>query len=379
MSCQFDSCDATHGGGIAVAPQGVGPDSSWPTLVHCEVNNCHVTEFGGGIYSNLSIMVEGGTLTDNAAGYDGGGLYSQGDSVLIKSVLVFGNHADQHGGGICLNASGTLRNCTLSGNTTYYDGGGLCCANPGQWGCSGDANLEHCEFSGNSGENGGGAITCGGFWHCCTFENNAATVDGGGGCASYGAIHNCRFLDNQAGAEGGGLSFNTGTLEGCDFLGNVSGGGGGGLQIGNAYQGSSTVTGCRSTGNRADRGGGVDFMLGSDNVGFDHCTFAGNSARLGGGIFVNESSQPTLRYSVVSGNCADSLGAMLFTEHSSSTANFVCSAVDSSGIAGSGAVTYTGPQVFTRGRAAYIQHSILAVNCADSLGPTLFTEPRILG
>jgi hypothetical protein len=122
---------------------------------------------------------------------------------------------------------------------------------------------------------------------------------------------------------------------------------GGGIVIGSGTLYSSNVTGCRITGNRAIHGGGAAFFIGADGVTFERCTIAGNTASLGGGLFVNESAQPTIRYSIVSGNCADSLGAMVYTQYPGSTADFVCSAVDSSGVAGLGSVTYTGPQVFT--------------------------------
>jgi hypothetical protein len=346
VSCRFESCEATRGGGLAVAAPSSGPDSLMVALVDCVVNNCRADDYGGGVFGDLhtSIRIRGGALTDNTA-HLGGGLYSESDSVLVENAVISGNQATSYGGGVYLGYYGTLRTCTFTGNTAGW-GGGLYCSSPSQWGCSGHANLEHCAFSGNLASYGAGAYTCGWFWHDCTFEGNVSSVSGGGGAASYGAVHDCRFLDNQAGAEGGGLWFNTGTLEGCDFLGNVAGGGGG-MSIGNGYLVSSYVTGCRFTGNKADQGGGVDFAPGSDNVSFDHCTFAGNSAQFGGGIFVNESAQPTIRYSIVSGNCADSLGAAVYTQYPYSTADFTCSALDSSEVTGLGSVTYTGPQVFT--------------------------------
>ncbi len=54
-----------------------------------------------------------------------------------------------------------------------------------------------------------------------------------------------------------------------------------------------------------------------------------------------------IRRSIITGNCADSLGADVYTWDDSTTVTFHCCALDSSGFAGPRPVVYDGPQVFT--------------------------------
>ena len=354
-SCRFDTQTASERGG------GLYLSGAAATLQECSFDSCHAQE-GGGLYGDIgsSIDLKECTFSSNTAVQDGGGLTAGGDTLHVGGCLFLNNVSDHgSGGGGFLYCPSTVDSCTFSGNAgiALYSGYSyqLWSPQPGSsirlQGLAGSSTLSgayypieitRCDFQDNSGSAvAGGGISIEG----CTFVGNTGT-NGGAVNANFVSVIGCLFTDNTAENRGGALFGFVVDYEDCTISGNQAGEGGG-LFIGNGLVSWSHVSGCGITGNRATRGGGAAFWPGDDLVLFDHCTIAGNSAHLGGGIFVNEAAQPTIQHSILAVNCADSLGPTLFTESEISSADFVCSAVDSAGIAGSGAVTYTGPQVFT--------------------------------
>ncbi len=74
--------------------------------------------------------MEGGTLTDNTAGGDGGGIYVlSSNSVTISDAEIKNNTCSRFGGGIRiaygLTAKPVLNNVTVTGNTSGSLGGGV--------------------------------------------------------------------------------------------------------------------------------------------------------------------------------------------------------------------------------------------------------------
>jgi hypothetical protein len=73
------------------------------------------------------------------------------------------------------------------------------------------------------------------------------------------------------------------TVTGCTFSGNAAGFGGG---MYNVYSSSPTVIDCTFIGNSADRGGGMyNHIYNGSSLTLTGCTFSGNSATNGGGVF----------------------------------------------------------------------------------------------
>lgn len=117
---------------------------------------------GGGIYSvmiagNPVLRIEASTISDNAAGDNGGGIWCEGEATLFGST-VSGNSAAHTGGGIRNNGSLTITDSIISSNRAGTTGGGLHNL--------GDATLSNTTFTGNSaGESGvdcQGLVTSGG-------------------------------------------------------------------------------------------------------------------------------------------------------------------------------------------------------------------------
>lgn len=115
------------------------------------------SDWGGGIFNRglREPTITDSTISENSAGFDGGGLLNFELLTLIASTVA-DNFAGQSGGGIA-NEAGTLQvtNSTLSGNTAAAAGGGM--FNP----AGAAANLVNTTLSANTADTGGGVYTAG--------------------------------------------------------------------------------------------------------------------------------------------------------------------------------------------------------------------------
>jgi hypothetical protein len=109
---------------------------------------------GGGIYAfaNSSLTLSGGTLRDNSATNDGGGLLNAGTATLTG--VTFSGNSAPGGGGLYNSRTVTLTDVTLSANTVSASGGGLY--------NDGTAMLAGGVLSGNTAAVNGGGLFNGG-------------------------------------------------------------------------------------------------------------------------------------------------------------------------------------------------------------------------
>lgn len=135
--------------------------------------------------------------------------------------------------------------------------------------------------------------------HDCTFRHCFSYWAGGAISVVGGnpTLSSCRVLENMTtDGVGGGLSIHAGTatVRDGEFAANTSrgyvNGNGGALYV--DFDASATVQGCRFVDNESRTfaggrspasGGGV--FVGGDGTSFDRCTFVGNVANGGGGVF----------------------------------------------------------------------------------------------
>jgi hypothetical protein len=230
----------------------------------------------------MSLTVLDSLITQNTAGYEGGGIRFVGadGNLTITRTVIEANSAPTGGGIRTFNGgdgSTRLEQVTLSNNTATNYGGGI---------HSGYGNVEIVEslITGNQAALGGGIsrtdynldrMTI----ESSTISNNTAS-DGGGVYANGTLIVSASsFLDNSATREGGGIATNSALISGSTFTSNLAGGSGGAI-IARAGGGTSAITNSTFSVNRAGQSGGAISSTGS--LFLRHSTVVDNVANSNG-------------------------------------------------------------------------------------------------
>jgi len=245
--------------------------------------------FGGGIVINnqsgptLEFLV----ITNNTA-ERGSGIYCNDFSELImNSLLVSYNIAENRGGGIsCINSNMHLQDCVFYGNEAISDHSGAIYYYVNSDDASiYDVEIEHCYFIGNESNSVAGPYIRMG-------ENLNTTIEV--------FVRNCHFLENYAvhstafGFRGDGVVFE---LSNCVISENEAEN----YTAGGSFGWGSTgkVMNCLFNSNHADLGGnnwngGGPSVWSGANVDFINCTIVNNTAFSGAGMTVGGGGEATL-------------------------------------------------------------------------------------
>ena len=210
---------------------------------------------GGGLANYHAVTVANSTLLDNTARFDGGGFMNRGTATITDSQLD-GNSS--FNGGAIINFGGfsgrdgelILAGSTLSGNASGSVGGGL--YNLGK------ATVTQSTFTDNSSEVGGGIATLGPGMTVgsSTFSGNSAGHAGGGlANAGFASVLGSTFLNNSAGMFGGGLS--NGASGGLTVVNSTASGNTAGFGGGLANYGTAAIVNSTLSENESDTGGGL--------------------------------------------------------------------------------------------------------------------------
>ncbi len=276
--------------------------------------------YGGGMFNDSSSpTLTNVTFSGNSAdGFDGGGMYNEGNSSpTLTNVTFSGNSSGTFGGGMYnLSSNPTLTNVTFSGNNSAGDGGGMYNYS------SSSPTLTDVTFSNNSASDGGGGMynysSSSPTLTDVTFSFNTASIGGGmkNDSLSNPMLTNVTFSENEAFNNGGGMSNSDSSpmLTNVTFYFNVVSHHGGGM--GN-FSSNPTLTNVTFSFNMAsDRGGGMYNFESSPTL--TNVTYSGNSASDGGGMYNYVSSNATIRNTIFWGNTARNAGAQIFNNGSSS-------------------------------------------------------------
>ena len=264
---------------------------------------------GNGLYGGVDMIdgtftMNGGTISDNTATNDGGGVYVDQDGTFnMSDGTISGNTATNYdGGGVYMDGTFTMTGGTISDNTANRTGGGVYVT-----GSNSKFTLENGIISGNTATNGGGVYFDGGN----TFEMSGGTISGntatnGGGIYFYGAItfemNGGTITGNTASSNGGGVYVPYGmfTLEVGTITDN-SATDGGGVYI---DRGMFTLESGTVSGNTASSNGGGVYTSSLTTLTLEDGTISGNFAYAGGGGVYMSGGKSTMNGGTISGNSA---------------------------------------------------------------------------
>ncbi|MBU0716193.1 MAG: hypothetical protein KJ964_12630 [Verrucomicrobia bacterium] len=169
-------------------------------------------------------LTNGYAMTNGAVFYDrtGGGVWINASGSVSNCVMV-GNYAYDGGGGASLFGGGTLNNCIISNNFSWGYGGGV-------YLYSGGAKMNNCIVVGNVSTNFGGGLCMNSSSEAnnCLIAGNTNTNYGSGGAFLWNSpvkLNSCTIVGNNGGTkEGGGLYFYSCSvsLTNCIVWGNTS-------------------------------------------------------------------------------------------------------------------------------------------------------------
>ena len=147
------------GGGIAIS------GAAAPVFTDCVVSNNASQDRGGAVLSGFGCQLQmiRCTIVDNAASFDGGGIYAMAGSPVLRESLIAGNVAGNNGGGLVLFGNcptGSVVQCLITGNSAA-SGGGIYLEEVG----ASDfitTSFDNCTLSGNKASGNGGAFAASG-------------------------------------------------------------------------------------------------------------------------------------------------------------------------------------------------------------------------
>ena len=345
--CTFSENSSNWGGGILSR-------SSSVNISECTFTSNTSTNNGGAVRSMDSsiVTITGCSFTGNTAtDGDAGGIYSaDGTDVTIADCL-FAKNYPYHIKGAYTDGGGNVIQCYVDNNTgnpadyrsiqeaiNALDDGDAIVVMPGTYyeninmhgkaitlQSSDPTNPQIVESTIIDGNASGPVIMCN------TNEGRNTVITGfvitngnygtGGGMYnnySNATVSNCIFRFNAANFKGGGIfnAHGSPSIINCTISGNTSGDDGGGIY---SYRNTLIAENCIINCNTAScYGGGMCYDSCDSIVPIENCTFIGNTAENGGGIFTDRRSQAKVINCTFSGNIAYVHGGGIFAGWQSS-------------------------------------------------------------
>jgi predicted outer membrane repeat protein len=234
---------------------------------------------------------------------------SQDSGPAIIGFTIQHGFAPNGGGILCDSSSSLISYNNIVENYYRYRGGGIYCDNS-------YSIIENNNIGNNVGGNHGGGIYCNNSDPTIKYNSikvNSAGSSGGGICCHYSSptIFSNNICDNSAGSIGGGILcgfYSNPTIINNTISGNSANGEGGGIRC--ALLSTPTIRRNEIFGNIAVQGGGVAFVVGSDerfvvseNIIYNNVADIAN----GGGIYC-EMSAPIFLNNKITNNTANNFG-----------------------------------------------------------------------
>jgi predicted outer membrane repeat protein len=271
----FTANRADHGGGLAIVEGTVALRDSRLA------GNVAIVR-GGALYHASNGPVDRSTMTDNRAGWTGGGVHLVGHAARLRGNTIAGNHAVNDGGGLYLHeTTATLLDNVIVDNVSDDDGGGLRVF-------TSRARLERNVIERNRAADGGGGLRLSHLQSTLidnvVRDNVAGSLGGGIELDNDSSIVRGGVVARNRASRGGGIAgtllpWRGALLDDVEIADNLAARGGG-IYLSDNYQ-PIAMRRLTVRGNRAERGGGL--YVRSTTYSLDHALVAGNTASLTGG------------------------------------------------------------------------------------------------
>lgn len=291
---------------------------------------------GGAIASHTkgaTVNIYGGTFTENkayaltlkkadgtttVAGGSGGAIYAKGDLTIYEGVEIFGNEAENNGGGVCFGGNEaffTMHGGSITGNAGKA-GGGVIMLNRSTF------NLMEGKITGNSGTRGGGVyVSINAAMNMDGGEISGNTVSGdAGGLYAYASVvtlNGGAIRNNKASGNGGAISSGNGTItvdgvkvtkgavitinKGAAITGNFAEKNAGGIQI-SGKESVLTLSGGAVNGNTCKASAGGVLVLNYAHFELKSGSVDNNQAKACGGVYISTNTSFKMTGGTVSGN-----------------------------------------------------------------------------
>lgn len=343
--------------------------------------------------SNITVAVVGMTLQRGFSPGVGGAIQDYGNLVL-DSVTLFNNIANNSGGGVVAWSGGALmvKKSTVISNTATF-GAGI-----SGYETTDNVVVDNSVVISNTGSTGVGIDSVGPLTitHSIISSNIASSYGGGIRTLYGGSMSNSIVNWNTSHNHAGGLSIggpslftpvtftitNSTISNNSDTYSNA-----GGLDVVNGDAAAVLINSTVSNNSAPNSGGGIYVSAGS--VGLFNTTVYSNSASSGGGVYVlNGSGVAHSQNTIVAGNSASTLGQDCYGTINSQGYNLVQNTTNCNFVLATGDITGKNPvlgALQNNGGTTYT-HALLmnspAINagdptgCKDNNGTTLITDQR---
>jgi hypothetical protein len=267
------------------------------TITHNLVTTTTIPSYGGGIYNEGQVTMNGGGLFNNVGIsptnylFGGGGIYNNGNVsgqgiVNFNSVTLQGNHAGFAGGMYNFDGKTTLHSTTVDSNTSLITGGGVFNS-----GSAAVLKVYNSQITRNSSGLGGGFYLGGSGASVVISQTrvsqNTAPTSLGGGIRNFGSLSIYQStIDHNTALNGGGIANKGGGIyaENSTFSAN---------QAGETAVFDTTVS----------LGGGIFSELNSSTILLVNVTINQNQAIVGAGLEITNVAVLTMRNTAIGDTC----------------------------------------------------------------------------
>lgn len=305
---------ATNGAGIYI--NGESYKTSSIDLSGGSINNNTASSDGGGIRSTsyVTITIDGGNINDNKGTYGAGISANNNSTIVLNSGKITKNTQANRGGGVNIDNSST--SITINGGEISYneatDGGGIIATD------SATITITNGTINNNEASAKGGGIDAS---SGCTISMTGGSISSNKSSGSGGGIYAAGntitiasgiLTNNISGADGGGIYLTDGNLtikQNSTISENNATVDGGGIRV--TAGTSLTINDSKVETNNASHGAGIS-ANNSSNVIIDGSNFNNNIAtQRGGGINIDNSTTMKITDSIVTDNDANTGGGII--------------------------------------------------------------------